>query len=438
MVPIFFTFLVSVGAPEEREATSELWIRDRLTGDWGGLRSRLEERGLWFEFEHTLDVVSNVSGGRRRGIEVLGNADLMMSAELEPLLGWRGGEVFLYGLGNYGGDPSANVGDLQILDHIEAFDTWKLYEAWFDQAFFVDKLSLRAGLYDLNSEFDVVPAAELFVNSSPGIGADLGLSGKNGPSIFPTTSVGARVNLRPVESLYLRAAVLDGVPGDLGEPRGTQIVFDGDDGLLLASEIGFLYRPEPGSGSGDPGEEEESLSEEPDEEPTGYSGKYALGIWGYTSDFDDFFRVDENGVPLQRRGSYGVYLLGEQSVYHEQEDPSQGLRLLARFGVADDRVNVVDSYVGGGLVYRGLIPGRDRDRIGLHVAAAHFGSEFREALRQDGVSVKRWEIALELTYGVEITPWCWVQPDFQYIINPGGDASLRDAVVVGSRFVVSF
>ena len=67
----------------------DLLRQDRLTGSWSGNRPELEERG----------------------------------------------RVFFYGLGNHGGRPSENVGDLQIVSNIEAPDTWKLYEAWFEQEF---------------------------------------------------------------------------------------------------------------------------------------------------------------------------------------------------------------------------------------------------------------------------------------------------------------
>ena len=80
--------------------------------------------------------------------------------------------------------------------------------------------SLLLGLYDLNSEFDVIETAGLFLNSSFGIGAEYGSSGRNGPSIFPATSFGARLSGQPVQSLFIRGAVLDGVPGDPPPPEG--------------------------------------------------------------------------------------------------------------------------------------------------------------------------------------------------------------------------
>lgn len=43
------------------------------------------------------------------------------------------------------------------------------------------------------------------------------------------------------------------------------------------------------------------------------------------------------------------------------------------------------------------------------------------------------ELVVEAVYNAVLTPWLSVQPDLQYVVNPGGDAQLDDAVVVGLR-----
>ncbi len=44
------------------------------------------------------------------------------------------------------------------------------------------------------------------------------------------------------------------------------------------------------------------------------------------------------------------------------------------------------------------------------------------------------ETTLELTWRLPVADWLTLQPDLQYVINPGFDASLDDAFVVGLRF----
>lgn len=78
---------------------------------------------------------------------------------------------------------------------IDADNTWKIYEAWFQQKLFGDNLSILTGLFDLNSEFDLIETAGLFLNSSQGIGSNFSQTGLNCPSIFPNTSLWLRTKI---------------------------------------------------------------------------------------------------------------------------------------------------------------------------------------------------------------------------------------------------
>lgn len=103
-----------------------------LFGDWGGKKSALEESGLAIESILTTDVISNVSGGVKRRTVVEGNFDLTASLDTEKAELWQGGTVFLYVLGNFGEAATEIVGDTQATSNIEAPETIKLYEAWYN------------------------------------------------------------------------------------------------------------------------------------------------------------------------------------------------------------------------------------------------------------------------------------------------------------------
>ena len=105
---------------------------------------------------------------------------------------------------------------------------------------FQDRLSILAGLYDLNSEFDVIENAGLFLNSSHGIGADFAQSGENGPSIFPSTSLTARLKIQPFKHFYIQAAALDGIPGNPDVDHGTHVHLGDGDGTLLTLETAWF------------------------------------------------------------------------------------------------------------------------------------------------------------------------------------------------------
>ncbi len=390
--------------------------RDHIFGD-----------GIDVDVVYKAGVMSTVSGGLKRGTAVLGNLDVQVMVDAEKRLGWRGGSIFLYGLSNLGGKPNAQYADTaQGIDNIEVGTrTAKLYEAWVQQVLLDDKLSLLAGLYDLNSEFYVTDTAGLFLHPSAGIGPDLSQTGKNGPSIFSTTSVALRAKVQPTPDFYIQGAVLDGVPGDPKNHRGTHIQFNKGDGALVIAEAGYLR--------GDHGQV--FLSDKnKDDKATEPFGKYAIGTWYYTAKFDDLIDKDGLGDPIRRNNNRGVYFLAEQSLYHEAIDSSQGLAAFLRYGVANADINRFQKYMGVGAVYTGLIPGRDSDQLGFSVSNARNGAKYRQSQLDEGTPAQSSETSLELSYRAQLTPWLAVQPDIQYIIHPGTNPKRNNATVIGVRF----
>lgn len=376
---IVVTLLLCAGLAE----AEGLLHRDHLFGSWGGRRSTLEDAGLSFEAVYTGEIVSVVSGGARQESTYLGNVDLAVGLDLETMWGLPGMTAAIYVLGDHGGDPTGDyAGDLQGLSNIEADDTWKLYEFWIEKRW--ELVSLRAGLYDLNSEFDANETGSLFLNASHGIGPDLAQSGANGPSIFPTTSLALRLRAERGASGYVQVALLDGVPGDVDDPKGTHISWSADEGFLLAAEVGRV-----------------ASSEEP-------WHKMAVGAWSYTGAFDDIVDVDAGGEPISRRGALGCYVLVEREVLRTGR---RSLALFGRAGVADTRVHQLGAYTGAGLVASGVLPGQ----WGLAWAGAHNSGRFQDANPWASPA----EHSFEVTWRLQLAPWLAVAPDLQYVLSPG-------------------
>ena len=143
------------------------------------------------------------------------------------------------------------------------------------------------------------------------------------------------------------------------------------------------------------------------------------GVWHYTS------RLDQPGDTHRDDFGRGVYasLAGDLV-------PNR-LSGWLRYGVANDKVQTVRAYFGTGLVLE-AIPGALDDRAGFAIASAYSSGW----LRDSGVS--RTETSLELTYSVNVAPWLRIQPDLQYIVNPGFRGGRDDAVVIGMRMEFFF
>lgn len=113
-----------------------------------------------------------------------------------------------------------------------------------------------------------------------------------------------------------------------------------------------------------------------------------------------------------------------------------GTRRLGRVGWARDRFNRFAQYVGAGLVYTGLGPGRSADKLGVAVATARNGEAYKNAQRRRGRPVTDAEINIEATYAVPIRSVLTVTADVQYVVTPNTDPTVANALLGGLRFVV--
>ena len=356
---------------------------------------------------YTADVWHNARGGLRRGWRYLDNLDVTLTVDTERVMGWRGATLFVYGLYNDGQAFTGDlIGDLQGVSNIETgVRAVRLYEAWVEQRF--GHASVKFGLYDLNSEFDEHVRGSLFLNSTHGLGPDLSQSGLNGPSIFPFTSLALRADYRIDERLRVRAAIVDAVPGDPSRPRRTVIRLRAAEGALFIGEA--EYRT-------------------PDT-------RAILGYWRYTARFVPLGAAPPSGT---HRGNDGLYMMVEQRLSRIGMEGERGLAGWVRLGLADGRFNPIEQNLSGGLVYTGPSVARPEDQLGIAVSRAQFGARYRAAMAAAGTPSTRSEFSIEASYRAVLTPWLSIQPDFQYIINPGGDANLQDAVVFGLRTQVGF
>ena len=388
--------------------------REYLSGNWGGIRTILNDTGLEFEFVYKADLISNLYGGFQRGTKYLDNIDLIFSADLGTSINWSNTNITVHFLGNGGGSPCELVGASQGISNIETTPTWKLYQLLLEKKFYDEKFSVAIGLYDLNSEFDVRETSGIFINPSHGIGDDIAKSGLNGPSIFPTTSAAIRLKYESDNGNYFQTAILDGVPGNPDNPYGTHFILNGNDGLLLIAEYGL----------------NNNIDEVMD-------SKIAVGGWLYTAE-SEVNISDASITVIPKENNYGLYFTAEKVLYSQNGNVGSGLTGFLRIGYANSTVNPVDFYLGAGLKFNGLLVAGENDEFGIAMALSHNAASYRIAAALNEETIKQYEINLEATYLIELTPWLRIQPDIQYIINPSYCTFSTSAFVFGSRFEINF
>ncbi len=356
------------------------------------------------------ELASNLSGGIRTGTDYMDNLDLQIAADRGSIFGIHGLSGLLYGIYNSRNDFSEDyVGNAQIVSSIDSSDGLRLYEAWLDWASdAAERFSVRAGLYDVNAEFDSVDTGGLFLNSSHGMGIDFGQSGLNGPGTFPVTALALRLKTNFATGAYGQLAVLDGVPGDPDDIKSTEINLSSADGALLVAEGGLS---------------------------SGAWRKLAVGLWRYTATFDQLTGTTLSGDPERSNGNQGWYALADRML---RTGNSGVLAGFLRFGAAEDRFNTFDAYIGAGASLTGFWSARPDDAVGFGVATALTGDNYADAQELAGSNTDSQETNLELTYRTPITDWLTLQPDIQYVINPGVNPELDNALVIILRFELSF
>lgn len=359
--------------------------------------------GLTFRGTVKSDLLTSANGGLQRGVRTITQADLFAELDGDELAGLTGARMAVQFMANSGGGLNAFTGELQVASNIEAYRTMRLYQCWVQQELPDLGLSLLAGLFDLNSEFYVTESSGLFLNSSFGIGADLAQTGRNGPSIFPSTSLAFRVRFELPETGSLSAAVFDGAPGahDDGERFGIDV--DGEEGYLLITELSIA---------------------------AGDGGRIGGGLWRYTAPFDDMCAVDE---PVARQDNNGAYLLADLSLVPGAADDDV-LHLFLRAGAANGHLNAVMRHLGTGFVYE--LGGGDL-LDGYALAVAEVGGDYLFLQSADGIPTASAESVHELTMSRRITDWLTVQGDAQYIVRPSARRDIGHAFVGIARFIVT-
>ncbi|SMO47157.1 carbohydrate porin [Gracilimonas mengyeensis] len=375
------------------------------------------------------DLFGNVAGGEEQGIRYFDNIDINLEVDLEklgsPVL--SGTTVYAYGLGNQGGSISELAGDVQGVSNIEAETSWRLYEVWAQKKFFLLNSSLLMGLYDINSEFNYLQSSQLFLNSSHGLDPTIALSGTLGPSTFPHTSMGARLKLNPWRGLVWQAALLDGVPSDPGNTRGTKIKFREDDGLFLITELSLHSVDQDKLHlRGQKRRLSNYLGREVDAD-----NSIGIGGWMYTDKRDSW---RPNG---QKNYEYGIYALGEYK-FADKDNQWPEAHFFSRVGMSNPSVSELSFFGGGGVALSGVLQSNKKDVVGFAVAYTQSSTNYREQVLISGQTPEMAETNYEWTYRFQLHPYIQLQADVQYVVNPGFDAELSNAWIFGLRNIISF
>jgi porin len=363
----------------------------------------------------------NVRGGmstHRRAGRYSGSYDVEVTADMEKMLGLTGGRVYSHMEGGWSksaGVDGPSVGSMFGVNG-DAFGRYAavVTELFYEQVFGDREFIMHIGKMDPTGGFHCrgCPVA-MDTNRYANDETSQFLNGAlvNNPTIsVPDYALGVAAFWNPVEWWYVSGAVLD-AENDFRE-TGFRTAFGGEDFYFYTLETGIV--PDVSSGKGP------------------MTGTYRAGMW---VDGQDKARFSDG---KNYRDDVGFYVSCDQMLYKENVgcEDQQGLGAFVRYGWADSNLNDITNFVSGGLQYRGLLEGRDDDVIG--VGAAHGVLSDQKGANGGAGFTEDYEQVWEVYYNAAAADWMRVSPSLQYVRNPGGDRSARDAVVFGVRVQMTF
>jgi porin len=407
---------------------------------WAGLQGLpLAKSGISVGATYYGEVLGNPSGGLSQGTHYDGLLDVYMNADLGRVAGWKGLCFHVNGYQIHGTSITAeNLGSIVSASDIEAFPSTRLDELWFEQKLLNDKISVRFGELAIDTEFMIADSAGAFIDSTfdwTTLGSD---NLPFGGPIYPFASPGVRVSVEPNNHFRLMAGVYEDNPIgpcpenlDPGQCNTNGLDFRLKDPPLLLIEGDYSYNKN-----------------------AGRPGTIKLGGWRDFGKADDLLRDASGGLlaqtganPLRHDGNFALYGVIDQMIYRLPGDgDAKGISVFARvIGSPSDR-NQIDAYADAGIVFTGMVPRRPDDVFGIGFAYTGVSNNASAFDRESGLSVIRnHETLLEITYTAEIKPGWTLQPDLQYIVNPGGhvpndteSGAVGNATVLGLRTTINF
>jgi porin len=402
LVVLALSGATSVPAEERTPGmASHLLESDRLLGDPGGRRSRLEQLGIALQLFYHQTLSGKPSGGGARSGSAFGTSgsyDFFTRLDLETAMGWRGGDALLHVKGQYDDSINGDVGALSDpIDDADFDSAIYVDELWLQQAVLERRLRARVGFMEQQTIFD----RNAFANSEDRQFLTAFLD--NNAVVPLPNGLAATFFALPAPWLELALGVADAD----NRPRsaGFDTFFDGVESLTSYLEA-RLTSPWQASG---------------------LRGAYRVGV------LRDGRRLVDFGTGRRNRGHFGAYGSFDQVVWAPEADSGPRLGLFARVGWADPDVNRVEWFWSAGFELRGPIPGRRRDVLGFGTYQTHASDTY-----QDEVDSRfDREMGFELYYAVRLLGWLVVTPDVQYIVDPGARGE-DDAIVGTLRARVAF
>ena len=426
--------------PSNFIGSSEWFDGNALTGDWWGVRNFLDDSGVELSASYTNNIAGNPVGGMTQSFAYADNFSFGMQLDFEKLIKWQGLTLTVSALDRNGSNLSArNIGNQFTVQQVYGTETVVFYALVLEQRLLEDKLGIKLGRFSTGDDFASSPLYWLYMTN--GIdGNPQALPVNTAFTSYPASVWGARLRVDPSPEWFAMGGIYQATSLNLYRDHGLDWSINNSDGVLMIGQVGwtpeFFKKPAAASKPSDG----KSLAEgktvrpvSPDAGMQGLPGHYWFGAYYSPWQFAQF------GSTETASNSYGFYWHADQMVWQEEAGSDQGLTLWSAFVLSPQQnISKLPFQVNSGIVYKGLVPARDHDTAMLGFVYGNFSDDYAGTVAATGAGTPSYEIALEAGYRIQVTKFAYIQPNVQWIINPGGTGNIPNALVLGAQMNVTF
>ncbi|GAB7527704.1 carbohydrate porin [Pseudomonas sp. 3A(2025)] len=410
-----------------------------MTGDWGGARTELLDKGYDLSLEYVSEAASNIDGGYNNDTTARWSDQFAfgLKVDLQKAFGWQGAEFKLAITERSGrnisndriGDP--RVGTLSSSQEVWGRgQTWRLTQMWVKQKLFDDALVLKVGRFGPGEEFASAPCDFqnlTFCGAQPANYVNTWYN-------WPVSQWGLAVKYNITPEFFAQVGVFEQNPSNLEIGNGFKLSGSGSQGTIVPVEV--VWTPRVNS----------------------LPGEYRLGYYHSSPDANDVYEGADGQPQPVSGGAYkthsskhGGWIMATQQVTAHNGDASRGLTVFAAATVHDKATNYIDNFQQIGVVYKGPFNSRPKDDIGIGISRIHVNDDAQDRARLVNalnnvndydnplfLPVQDTEYNSEIYYGFHVTNWLTVRPNLQYIRHPGGVDKVDDALVAGLKIQTKF
>jgi porin len=400
----------TLGGPDSHETGQG--PHGHLFGEWDGERTRLERRGVHFDFQYVSDSLANVEGEKEDRFASWNRFRWTVDIDFGLLVERPGLYFHATALWQAGGNLGAYLGLLTSPSGMSSMNTCRLDSWWFEKRWLDERLATRMGQFAGQDFYGAQHYAASFIFEP--MGYALGNLFTDYESFDPPSTPALEVRVVPLHNLYVKSMVeAEDRDPFAHNPTGLVPQFRGVP--VSISEIGFT-----------PGQKATGVRAFDNvESRKGYSGLYRFGASYNPSKFT-------TATGLVQSGNYLLYWMANQALWRLDPRGARGLDGTVSYDWSPTNINRNNTMLTAGLRFNEPLPLRVHNTMSLGYVQNRLSQEFVPI----GTPPWKPEHAVEFNTLLDPLPMLLLQPVIQYYTNVG--ARTGHALVLGFRTKVEF